>query len=195
MLPVIVSFYTDDWKYPAYAALLKRQCDDLGLEHHIEMLPSAGNYLKNTCMKPQFIRDCLEMNRPILWIDVDGAILKPPVFFDGLDADFAAMRMNRERKRTWHVGTMFFRPSDTVRAFVDAWSANSGECSDESALEFTLRQQDWGLKTSDIPPEYFEIEAGRYRPTEKTVIYHRISSGESKKQQAKFFNEYEKKVI
>lgn len=39
MLPVIVSFYTDDWKYPAYAALLKRQCDDLGLEHHIEMLP------------------------------------------------------------------------------------------------------------------------------------------------------------
>ncbi len=195
MLPLIVSFYTNDWEYPIHAARLKRECTALGLDYHIECLPTTGSYLKNTCMKPSFIRKCLDFGRPILWVDVDGSILKVPEFFDGLDADFAARRMVATRQRTWHVGTMFFNPtSETVR-FLDAWIEKTGECSDESSLEAAFRESGQYLITSNIPAEYFELALGCYKPTDKTVIFHRISTSESKRSQKKFFEDYERTVI
>lgn len=195
MYPVIVSFYTPDWEYPAHADRLRSECDALGLEHRIEQRQSVGNYLGNTCLKPQYIRDCLTMGRPILWVDVDGSIYRRPDFFVGLDADFAARRMGPHRKRTWHVGTMYFAPAPEVIEFVDEWIRITGECSDESALEQTIRSREWGFRCSDIPPEYFEIQTARHRLTDKTVIMHRISSGKSKRDQSAFFNRYEQEVI
>jgi hypothetical protein len=50
---LIVSFYTNDWEYPAHAERLRKECDALKLEHHIKEMPSAGGYLQNTCIKPR----------------------------------------------------------------------------------------------------------------------------------------------
>jgi hypothetical protein len=188
MLPLIISFYTPDWTYPTHAKRLKKECDNLNLESRIEERDSRGGYLQNTCIKPEFIRDMLhEEKRPVLWIDVDGSIYKRPTFFDSLDADFAAKRMDKNRKRAWHVGTMWFDYNPLVLDFVDQWIEITGELSDESSLEATWKHFP-SLKISDIPEEYFRIEHRRKAPPADTVIMHRLSESDSKRQQAHLFS-------
>lgn len=188
MLPLIISFYTRDWEYPNHAKRLIRECENLNLEHRIEERPSRGGYLENTCIKPEFIRDMLhEEKRPVLWIDVDGSIFKQPEFFDELDAEFAAKRMPKNRKRIWHVGTMWFNYSSDTLDFMDRWIELSGELSDESSLEETWKEFNW-LRAVDIPIEYFEIEQRGKGPKKDTVILHRLSESPSKQKQSSRFN-------
>jgi len=188
----LVSFYTCDWRYPEYAENLRRECLRLHMPHRIEELQSTGSYLKNTCLKPTFIRDKLrEIKGPVLWVDCDGSLLRPPVFFDGLTCDFAAKKMPKGRARTWHVGTMWFNYNDTVLHFLDRWIENSGEISDESALERTWRQIQ--LDAVDIPSDYFVILRANRMP--HGVICHRISDGEVKLRELPLAIEKAKKGI
>ena len=187
MLPLIVSFYTNDWEYPAHAERLKRECEALGLEYRVERRDSAGGYIQNTCIKPFFIREMmLSEKRPLLWVDVDGSILKRPIFFDNLNLDFAAKHMTNARKRVWHVGTMFFNYTVAALKLLDRWCSMSGTLTDESALEEAWRGLN-NISYTDIPANYFEVATGQYRPTSETVICHRLSKSPSKQQQRHLF--------
>lgn len=194
--PLIVSFFTPDWEYEAHSRRLARECDDLGLEHRIERKESRGGYIQNSCIKPFFIRDCLrEEKRPVLWVDVDGSIFKKPVFFLDENFDFQARKMDpRYRRRIWHVGTMWFNPTPATLSFVDAWCSRTGDMTDESALDQTWKAKEWGLRTRDVPPEYFHIARDGQHIPKNIVIAHRLSKGESKKEQTKLFTQYEKLV-
>lgn len=181
-MTTIISFYTNDWTYPAHAERLKKECDAIGINSLIEELPTTGSYLKNTCMKPQFILDKLnEIKSPVLWVDVDGSIYKKPELIDMLDCDFAAKRMSAERSRTWHVGTMWFNYTPRMIHFLESWIKNIGVISDESALEKTWSEMSGLISTYDLPPEYFHIIRRTREIPKDTVIAHRISDGESKK--------------
>jgi hypothetical protein len=178
--PLLVSFYTNDWIYPDHARRLERECRDLGLDYLIEKRPSTRSYLKNTCIKPQFILDCLR-DRSVLWVDVDASIYKRPDFFLDGDFDFQAKRIEKpDRRRTWHVGTMCFAPNDKVREFLADWISRL-RVTDESALEQTWRDWKDKISTREIPKTYFEIEPNE--PTTDCVIYHRLSRGQSKQEE------------
>lgn len=195
-LPLIISFFTPDWEYEAHSKRLIKECDSLGLEHRIERRESRGGYIQNSCIKPFYIRECLqEAKRPVLWVDVDGSIFKPPVFFLSGDFDFQARKMDpKYRRRTWHVGTMWFNYTPAMLEFIEAWCNRTGDMTDESALDQTWKARDWGLRTREVPPGYFFIlREGRPIPT-TTVIAHRLSKGESKKDQTRQFNEYERLI-
>lgn len=173
----VISFYTKDWLYKKHAMRLMADCRRLDLPFSIEERQSTGSYLKNTCIKPFFIREKLrELQSPVLWVDCDGSIIKEPSFFYGLDCDFAARKKPENCNRTWHVGTMWFNYNVNVMNFIDAWCRNTGKLSDESALEETWREVN--INGANIPPEYFEII--KTYPSDKAVIAHRISSGPSK---------------
>lgn len=190
-LPLVVSFYTQDWFYPHHARRLIAECESLDLEFHVEQRASAGGYLENTCQKPTFIRECLErFERPILWIDVDGSIVKRPDYFIGGEWDFQARRMPPTRPRTWHVGTMYWSPS--ALPFVREWERLTGDMSDESSLEQAWRLQGHTLRARDIPQTYFEIPKRGESPTPECVIFHRLSDGASKREQSQRFNDHEK---
>lgn len=189
---LIVSFYTDDWVYPEHAKRLAGECDRLGLPHRIEKLASTRSYLRNCCLKPAYIQTCLQdAKEPVLWVDVDASILAPPTFFQDDDPyDFQAKRMGPQRTRTWHVGTMWWNYTPEALVFIERWVANTGESTDESALEFTWRQ-DHNLRTRDIPAPYFRImpdEAG-------AVIVHRLSTGEAKLRENHLAMNYERTVV
>lgn len=200
-MTTLISFYTKDWQYPQHAKRLAAECKALDMPCVIEELPSTGSYLKNTCLKPQFILDKLrELKSPVLWVDVDGSLLKSPDLFDGwfvdmnadglipvcqeyyynAQRDFAARRMPQERNRTWHVGTMWFNYTPNMIKLLEQWIANTGNLSDESALEKTWQQLAATINTVDLPPEYFYI--GK-KPPAGTVIMHRISNGDSKRRE------------
>lgn len=178
--PLLISFYTNDWCYADHARRLEAECQELGLDYWIARLPSTGSYLRNTCLKPQFILDCFA-DRPLLWLDVDASIYRRPDFFLETGWDFQAKRIrSATRRRTWHVGTMYFEPSEIMRAFMLDWIARL-KVTDESALEQTWRHWQDRLKTRDIPANYFEIEPDK--PSSNCVIYHRLSRGASKSQE------------
>lgn len=193
---MVVSFYTHDWQYPTHANRLQQECESLGLDYRIEEHQSRGGYIENSCIKPFFLRKCLrEECRPILWIDVDGSIFKPPIFFLDDGFDFQARKMNPEqRKRIWHVGTIYLNPTPATMAFVDAWCERTGDMTDESALDQTWKSREWNLRTRDIPPEYFFIAKSERNIPPNTVIAHRLSNGASKRKQTPIFNRYEEVI-
>lgn len=186
--PTIISYFTKDWKYEMYSKQMIQSCKQLNLDYHIVHRKSQNGYLKNCRMKPYFILESLkELKRPVLWIDVDGDILKPPEFFKGLDVDFAAKKMREGRKRTWHVGTMWFNYNEKVLEFIDKWIYyTENSCSDEEGLDRFWNVHSESIKTVDIPPEYFFIKRREHKPIPKnTVIFHRISNGEDKRRTKK----------
>lgn len=190
MLPIIISFYTNDWEYPKHADRLKKECRELHLQHDIQELKSAGGYLENTRMKPKFILDMLRKHkRPVLWIDVDGSIYQSPTFFDDLTCDFAARPKVGDQAdgRMWHVGTLWFNYTEKAIKFLEAWVELSTEVSDESALQ-DLWQSYQDVECAQIPREYHELMIRNWQKKPSTVIAHRISNGISKRQQAPIWN-------
>jgi len=180
--PVIVSFFTKDWKYEKYANEMRQQCEELGLEHIITEKPSHSDYLKNCRMKPPFIKECItNVKKPVLWIDVDGCILKLPKFFIKLNVDFAAKKMAKTRARTWHVGTMWFNYTENCLNFLDKWiEYTENSCSDEEGLDRFWKVEKDMISTSDIPKEYFIIFGKKEIAPKDAVICHRISTGKDK---------------
>lgn len=179
-MTVLISFYTEDWLYPYYAMSLKKDCEDLKIPHIIEKLPTTGSYLKNTCMKPQFILDKLkELKKPVLWVDCDGSVLRPPIF--STNFDFAAKRKAKSSGRTWHVGTMWFNYTPAMIKFIEEWIKNTGGISDESSLEKTWKDIGSSITTMDVPKDYFVILKKGQKP--HGTICHRISDGPSKRKE------------
>lgn len=184
-MTTLISFYTNDWKYPKYAEMLRNQCDEFNIPYVIEELKSTKSYLKNTCLKPQFILDKLkELKSPILWVDVDACILKRPDCFDfEINGDFAAKRMSPDRNRTWHVGTLYFGYNENTLEFIEKWINNTGNLSDESSLEVTWNQYGYLLNDCELTREYFYIQRKKLEPPEGTFIMHRISTSIMKKRE------------
>ena len=186
MLPVVISFYTNDWEYPQHAIRLTSECLKLNLKYVIKERPSKGGYLENTCQKPFFIRECLRsLNAPVLWVDVDASIYKRPIFFDGLDADVSLKHKDPKKyRRKYHVGTMWFNNTPMAYRLLDLWCERVGSLSDESTLEDIYSEiESEGCRIVDMPVEYHEIQKRDFRILADTVIMHRLSKGESKKKQ------------
>lgn len=176
----VISFYTDDWEYPRYAKALKNDCERLKIPNKIELLPSTGSYLKNTCLKPQFILDKLnELKSPVLWVDCDGTILDVPIFSKSFD--FAARKKPLGNNRTWHVGTMWFNYTPSMLDFIEEWIKNTGNLSDESALEETWKNHGYLIDAVEVPESYFILLKRGEEPY--GIISHRISSSDSKRRE------------
>lgn len=187
-LPLLISFFTRDWRYPEFAAELQAQCDGLQIDSFITEQTSAGGYLQNCCIKPFFIRETLQsVKRPVLWLDVDAAILQRPTFFCGLSADLSLCAKDRAiHARQWHVGTMWFNYSPATLTFLDQWCALTGQLSDESSLQ-TLHERGHAAVIEPMPRQYHEIDLPPFKRQADTVIMHRISSGQSKLAQRRRF--------
>lgn len=182
--PTVISFYTPNWKYPEYAKKLQEKCEFLGLQHHILGITDQGDYLKNCCYKPKFIYESLKsLKTDVLWIDVDGDILKlPDLFLEEKfnSIDFAAKKMNKNRSRTWHVGTMWFNYTEAMLFFLEKWIELTGDLSDESSLEQAWKLYGSSIVTYDLPQEYFIIPKWHGNQNKNAVVIHTISDGESK---------------
>lgn len=185
----LVSFFTPEKYYADHALRLGRECRKLGVDYHVAQLQTTNSYLGNCRMKPKFIRDCLiQFNTPIMWIDVDASIVKQPTWItdrismaaSGKPFDILARHMRKGASREWHVGTMVFMPTKDCMKFIDKWIENTGELSDESSLDYTLKNSGLPIKIENIPSQYFRIQ-GRDFIRKSDVIVHRISKTQVKK--------------
>lgn len=180
--PIIISFFTDDWEYPKHAERLKKECESHGLEYHIEQRESTKDYIKNTSIKPFFIRDCIDkFQRPVFWVDVDALIMKK-IDIEIKDQDIAACRyFNEKIKRSWSVASLFFNYTEKSKIFLDHWCDNSKNVTDEASFEITWQSLKEKVKILQLPESYNFVKwSYRLSIPEDTIICHQLSKFEDK---------------
>lgn len=196
----VISFYTPTWEYPQAAARLQAQCEALEVKSYIQEVPDQGSYLANCAYKPLFIREALlHLETPVLWVDVDGGLLRHPA--PGLDfsVDFMARpkQQGRPRRtrhgivrsgssRKWHVGTMFFNYTSGAVFLLTHWIRYlRPDQSDEAALDVAWKANIWNGTHAPLPSEYFEVIGPGWRdePSPECIVFHRLSASPSKLQQ------------
>lgn len=181
MIPTIVSFFTNNWEYPAHAERFRRECLALGLQVELYALPDTGDWLRNLRLKPVVIQRALrELRTPILFTDVDGSVLKRP---DTLDPsmDFMAIPKPPDHPRAWYVCTLFFNYTPAGLDLASRWVLATGDWSDESALDDVWKSGEWKGRWAALPPEYLEIlSTPTQAPRPNTVICTRLSKSDHK---------------
>lgn len=185
--PLIVSFYTKDHTYPQYAEKLKKDCERLGLDYHIELKPSTKQYLKNTCIKPSFIRECLEFGRPVLWVDVDSTLYSEPEFFYDDTYDFQAVQVQDpiRTSRIWHVHCLWFNSNDKTKQFVDEWvKLAEASNTDEVAFNNLWKSKETNMNWRVAPSEEYScwVTDGDPEPEVKPILLARCSNSPSKRE-------------
>ncbi len=125
-MSVKIVAYTTNQKYKEESERLRLSLEALELEHEILHLdqPALG-WKEAVCMKPKFIADQMlrNLNYDILYTDADSAVNSVPLWSTFTNADFAYHKF----QRTMHhlpemlTGTLFFKNSAKVRAFVQEW--------------------------------------------------------------------------
>ncbi|HYE63199.1 MAG TPA: hypothetical protein VD997_14485 [Phycisphaerales bacterium] len=80
---LVISYYTPDGNYRAYADKLRASCDRFGIRHMIEELPSRGEWVRNIGLKPRFTLEKLQQTSgPVVWMDADCEIMQKPTLLE-----------------------------------------------------------------------------------------------------------------
>jgi len=182
----LISYYTNDWLYPDYAARLRDQCLQHDIPHHIECRPSTNRYVGNCQIKPFFVRECLErLQSPVFWIDADASVIrKPLLLWEDINQDFDLVaNQPKNNADRIHVGSMLLMYTRPMREFVDVWCDTTQRrgALDDAAFNGTWDHYRDRLKTRLLPSQYFFIHQ---RPRDivpaDTVILHRLSQSDLK---------------
>jgi hypothetical protein len=184
MLPFIISFFTQDWEYPAHAKRLRQECQSLGIDSHIVELESTGSYRANCSKKPGFILESLQrFQKPLLWLDVDASIIKYPdelLCYSAHSYDLAAIR-KKPGLDHWYVGSIWFNYTPAALEFVDAWNKTSGQFADDGAFQLTYANQGHNVHVMELDIDLHDVRhRGAPSIGPRVCFSHRISRGTSK---------------
>lgn len=183
MEPKLISFYTTDWEYPEHAIRLAKECDTFGIDHFIQEKESTKDYIKNTALKPYFIKDCLEkFKAPVIWVDVDAMILKP---FDvgDITADMLACNhMGSHVNREWAVAFLVFNYTSATMQFIDLWcEATAHAGTDEAAFEIAWQKLKDDINIETLPATYHFVKwSNSLVVPEDIIICHQLSKFDDK---------------
>lgn len=171
-LPVVVSFYAGDEYYYRAAKLLRADCDKLGLEHSIDELtvPPGFDWAQICRLKATFYRAKLaELNRPILWLDVDSRLRSLPEALIGARYDFAALLRGFSEldpyrlvqfARQWYPGVLFINNTDNglkfARTLAELADSYPGTATDDFFLEEAWQRHRSTLTALPIPPSFLD---------------------------------------
>ncbi len=174
----IISFYTKNTIYEKEIEDLSLSCKSLKVDHYIEAREDLGSWEKNCCQKPLFILECLEkFNCPLLWIDADGILLKPPNHqFEDCDL---GLYFNNIRTKHARNGTIYISPTKATKEFMQLWYDTMQKMNARPRKKLTPDQpvmisliRKVPLKISHLPLEYTQVFDRDQIPLEKTVILH-----------------------
>jgi len=137
-----ISFFSDrngTNYYRSCGAKLAARLEQLGAKHHIEELPSHDNYMLNCLMKPEFILNTIiNLDEPVIWIDVDCVVNSLPTQLSDLDCDIALCLREHDGK-TPHSALIYFNNTEKSIAFIREWVAKCKTKEAEASVgEYTL---------------------------------------------------------
>jgi len=137
-----ISFFSDRGTsnyYVRCASKLSSRLDQLGATHHIERLVSRDNYMLNCLMKPEYILNMIiNLDEPVIWIDIDCVVNSLPEQFSDLDCDVALCLREHDGK-TPHSALIYFNNTEKSITFLREWiSRCRSKESAASVGEYTL---------------------------------------------------------
>jgi len=172
--PLVISYYTVDTPYEQEVENLRRSCQQLGVQHYIEGLPSRGTWERNCAMKAEFVQSCSDrFTRPVLWVDADAVLRSVPVLLGGAEEDFAVSKANGWQ---FNSATVYFNRTENAQRVLRAWVE---ECTREPRVWDQIHLDTaWervaarhALRTMWLPPSYAkifdlesEIKYGKFEP-------------------------------
>lgn len=117
--PLVISYYTLGTPYEQEVEGLKQSVRELELDHDIRGVDSLGSWERNCARKARFVLDMARQHdRPVLWVDADAVIRRPPLLLAGAEPDFAVYRAHG-----WQLasGTVYFNRTEPAQALLAAW--------------------------------------------------------------------------
>ncbi len=185
VFPTVVNFYTIDTPYAEKAKRLKASCDKLGVPCVIEGIANQGSWELNCAFKSRFVlRQWRELGTPVLWLDADAIVHRPPTLLAGNDADFAIHKVDR-----WEFasGTAYFNQTPNALRLLERWvekCVQSPNVWDQHCLDSAWEEIscEFPLKTFWLPESYTRIFDRPVNPGEDSaaVIEHFQASRELK---------------
>jgi len=127
MKTFLISFYSDienKTYYSNNANRLREECKSLDIQCSIQHKESLGSYRLNCLSKPQFILDkLLEIDQPLVWMDVDSRLHKSLQIFDQFresDTDMVVSTSNGQLSGM-KASPLYFGNTDNAKEFIGAW--------------------------------------------------------------------------
>lgn len=150
-IPTLVSFSAGDRYYHEAAQLLRADCERLGVPHDIvERADTDGLDWAAICrLKITFWREMLAKHGPILWLDVDARLLRPPEVLAGCRFDLAGFvgryRYLRDYNpfdtaRFWVPSVLMFNDTPSGRAFVELMSEIERDTAEDVTDDYVLQE-------------------------------------------------------
>ncbi len=159
-LPVIVSFYTAGTPYEQEARNLIASCRELGLKHEIIGVPPLGSWEENCSFKARFISEAWSrIGKPLLWVDADAIIRRPPTHLAGCPADFA---VHKHEGWLFNSATLYFNQTPEAEDLLGRWRRRCLENPkvwDQITLDLAWEEavRDRPLRTLWLPAAYAKI--------------------------------------
>lgn len=169
--PTVISFYTKNTPYQKEISRLIDSCKEYEVAFDIEGVDSFGSWELNCAFKPFFILKKLkELNKPLLWIDADGAFVNVPRWNEAFTADFCVrMHSNLADTHPSKVisSTIFVQPTSQAMLLLRIWamecekqlldSKRSEEFWDQTALRDAIFSNKHQADVRPIPLAYAKI--------------------------------------
>ncbi|MFC7402697.1 polysaccharide pyruvyl transferase family protein [Citricoccus sp. GCM10030269] len=186
-MPTLVSFYAGGQYYYDAAAALRRDCERLGMPHHIEELSEdLRDWGAITRLKIAFYRRMHERFGAILWVDVDTRLVRLPERLRGCTFDLVGFagryRYIRDYDpfqvaRFWIPSFLFFGATPEARRFLDLMVAieqqTTESVTDDYVLQEAWARHDTPLAVGLLPPGLVA------RPSDPLNDHHVFVHGDS----------------
>lgn len=181
--PLVIAYYTIDTPYQDEAETLKLSLESIGYSYLVCGVPNLGSWQKNTQYKAHFIRAMLNRfpGKPLLYLDVDAIMVKPPVILDGLKADIAAVHFARQNELL--SGTLWLGNTKQCNRVINKWIRlnemypeklpNGRDAWDQRTLEMAIKKIP-NIQFTELPQGYtYIVELTQRRcPDAEPVILH-----------------------
>lgn len=118
----VVAFHTDDAFYSNEAHRMCASAARLGIEVKATIVPSQGDWVKNTSFKSAYLQQERELVRgPMLYVDVDAVFHRSPLaYLAQLDCDVAAyFDLGDDHLVS---ATLFFQDTQAVKQLLAEWN-------------------------------------------------------------------------
>lgn len=125
---LIVSFCTDDSHYRRYYDAIRRNLDDVGLEHDVRLIPQRStNKVAVCCDRARYILDRLnEHQRMVVWLDADSIVHRSFMVRGAFDFAYCRNPIKRRGHNAITCGVFGFGNTDGARELLRAWDAACG---------------------------------------------------------------------
>ena len=172
---MFISYYTKNTDYVNHVERLVNSLNALELPFYVRGIEDRGSWKKNVAYKPEFIKEMLDLHKkPLVFLDADAEVLKPPILFDELTNEYDLGVHYRDNpnvsKPELLSGTIWVNYTPEARILLEIWKDRT-----RAELEhYTQPQQILDASIREFPPvKVYEL------PKEYTRIFDAQEMGEA----------------